>query len=210
MLIPAASNTPSQLSAADLLSLVSARRGHFRMESGLHSSLWLDLDALFADPSRVQPFIDDLVPRLRPYQATVVCGPLLGGALVAYIVAQALGVAFAYTERIAGGAGLFSVRYRLPSGLSGRVRQQRVLLVDDAMSAGSSLRATHAAIAEEGGTVVAVAALLVLGDVGRQHFTERSVPVECNVASDFDSWMPGSCPLCASGSPIENVHQEPA
>lgn len=35
---------------AGLLELVHGRRGHFRLESGHHSSLWLDLDALFAEP----------------------------------------------------------------------------------------------------------------------------------------------------------------
>jgi hypothetical protein len=36
--------------AAAFLRIVSARRGHFRLESGYHGSLWVDLDALFAEP----------------------------------------------------------------------------------------------------------------------------------------------------------------
>ncbi len=40
---------------ASFLTLVSGRRGHFRLESGHHSDLWLDLDPLFADPLAVDP-----------------------------------------------------------------------------------------------------------------------------------------------------------
>jgi orotate phosphoribosyltransferase len=44
--------------AADFLRIVTGRRGHFRLESGHHSQLWIDLDALFADPSTVDPFVE--------------------------------------------------------------------------------------------------------------------------------------------------------
>jgi len=37
----------SETSAAAFMKLVDGRRGHFRLESGHHSGLWLDLDPLF-------------------------------------------------------------------------------------------------------------------------------------------------------------------
>ena len=49
-----------KLSIASFLKLVSGRRGHFRLESGHHSDLWLDLDPLFADPRAVDPFVTAL------------------------------------------------------------------------------------------------------------------------------------------------------
>ena len=45
---------------SDLLALLAGRRGHFRMESGYHSERWFNLDRLFVDPARLQPFVDDL------------------------------------------------------------------------------------------------------------------------------------------------------
>ncbi len=41
---------------AAFLELVAGRRGHFRLESGHHGGLWLDLDPLFAEPRRIAPF----------------------------------------------------------------------------------------------------------------------------------------------------------
>lgn len=43
------------------LALARGRRGHFRLESGHHAALWLDLDGLFADWDAVAPFVRALV-----------------------------------------------------------------------------------------------------------------------------------------------------
>src|SRR5690349_4255218 len=131
----------SDTDATAFLRLVSGRRGHFRMESGYHSGLWLDLDPLFIEPRRIAPFVAALVARLRPYGVDAVCGPILGGAFLAQLVAHALGTEFYFTERVRQeeGSELFQARYRLPSAIAVRVRGKRVAMVDDVMSAGSSL-----------------------------------------------------------------------
>ena len=90
----------SETNAAAFLELVTGRRGHFRLESGHHSALWLDLDPLFAEPHRFNPFVASLTTALRPYTVAAVCGPLLGGAFLAQLVAHALGVEFCFTERV--------------------------------------------------------------------------------------------------------------
>ena len=84
---------------AELFDLVDGRRGHFLLESGLHSELWLDLDPLFADQRRVAPFVSSLASRLRDYELNVVCGALVGGAFLAQLLAQELEVEFCYTEK---------------------------------------------------------------------------------------------------------------
>ena len=39
------------MTADRLIEALPARRGHFRLESGHHGELWLNLDALFARPA---------------------------------------------------------------------------------------------------------------------------------------------------------------
>jgi hypothetical protein len=51
----------------EFLGLVHGRQGHFLLESGFHSEMWLDLDGLFAEPRRIEPFVMALVERLRPH-----------------------------------------------------------------------------------------------------------------------------------------------
>jgi orotate phosphoribosyltransferase len=197
---------------AAFLELVSGRRGHFRLESGHHGGLWLDLDPLFADPRRIAPFVAALAAALRPYEAEVVCGPLLGGAFLAQLVARELGAGFCFTERVmpARADGLYPARYRLPPSLSDRVRGRRVAMVDDVMSAGSALRGTCEELRSHGAAPVAAGALLVLGSTGADYFAARGVAVEAVARDEYTLWLPAECPLCARGVPIEDVAAAPA
>jgi|SRR5215204_459656 len=189
------------------LGLVSGRRGHFRLESGHHGRLWFDLDPLFAEPRRVEPFVGALSASLRPYEVGAVCGPLLGGAFLAQLVAHALGADFCFTERVNAPQAdeLYGASYRLPAALRARVEGKRVAVVDDVMSAGSSLRATYEELQAHGATVVAAGALLVLGSRGADFFAGHAVAVEAVARDDYQTWEPHVCPLCANGVPLEDV-----
>src|SRR5258708_11270121 len=71
---------PPKGRSADLLSLTSPRRGHFRLESGHHTNLWLDLEALFVQPALVRPFVTHLARALRPHHVAGGGGPPGRGA----------------------------------------------------------------------------------------------------------------------------------
>lgn len=197
----------SEASTSAFLAIVTARRGHFRLESGHHGGLWLDLDSLFADARRIEPFVTALAHALQPHEVSVVCGPLLGGAFLAQLVARELSVEFCFTERVplAERSGLYAARYRLPSAFATRVRGRRIALVDDVMSAGSALRGTYAELEAHRATPVVAAALLVLGETGAAYFAEREIPVEAVARDDYQLWLPAECPLCAAGLPLEDI-----
>ena len=193
--------------AAAFLELVSGRRGHFRLESGHHGGLWLDLDPLFAEPRRIEPFVAVLADALRPHAVDAVCGPLLGGAFLAQMVAHALGAEFCFTERMppAVNSGLYQVRYRLPQAFTARLRGRRVAMVDDVMSAGSALRGTYEELLTHGAAPVAAGALLVLGSAGAGFFAERGIPLVAVARDEYPLWPPDECPLCAAGVELEDV-----
>ena len=190
----------------DVLDALPARRGHFLLESGYHADLWLTLDAMFGEPARVAPLVDALADRLRPHGVTAICGPLLGGAFLAQALAAVLGAAFYYAEPAPApaDAGLFRAEYRLPAALLRRVRGERVAVVDDVISAGSSVRATIAALASASASVAVVAAPLVLGDAAVTYFAREGVPMEMLAHRGFSLWPPDACPLCRDGVPLED------
>jgi orotate phosphoribosyltransferase len=193
-------------SVSAFLRLAQGRRGHFRLESGHHSGLWLDLDALFADPQAIAPFVGALVAQLRDHAVEVVCGPLLGGAFLAQLVAQSLAAEFCFTERSAVKAeGLFGTRYELPAAHRTRVRGRRVALVDDVMSAGSALRGTLAALEAASAIPVVAGALLVLGNLGAGYFAQQHLPLAAVLRQDYELWTPAACPMCMAGQPLEDA-----
>src|SRR5258707_559066 len=78
----------------ELISLLAGRRGHFSMESRYHSEQWFNLDALFASPSRLRPFVAELARRLAAHRIDAVCGPMTGGAKLAQTIAAEIGAEY--------------------------------------------------------------------------------------------------------------------
>ena len=193
----------------EVLSLLSARKGHFRLESGYHGGLWLDLDPLFVMPGRIQPFVEALAERLKRHGIEAVCGPLVGGAFLAQAVASLLGVEFYYAERfvpaVRDADTLYPVEYRIPRGVGGMVRGKAVAVVDDAISAGSAVRGTLASLEAKGAKPVAMGALLVLGSQAERFCQEHGLALEYIVQRPYEVWLPSECPLCASGVMLEDM-----
>jgi orotate phosphoribosyltransferase len=191
----------------ELLNLLSARKGHFKLESGHHGNLWLDLDLLFLRPSHVKRFAIELANRLAKYNIAAVCGPLVGGALIAQMIAAQLNVEFYYTERfvLPQSDALYQVEYRLPNSLRKMVSGKDFAIVDDVINAGSAVRGTFAELQSCGAKPVVVGALLVLGAVGSDFFAYQNIAIENLANLPNDIWIPSECPLCASQIPLEDV-----
>lgn len=181
------------------------RRGHFRLESGYHTDVWMTLDALFTEPQRTAESIDRLAERLRPHDVSGVCGPFVGGAFLALLLAQRLNIRFFYTQPVAAepSTKMFAAHYHLTPELQRHVAGGRIAVVDDMISAGSSARATVDAVHAASATVVVVGCLTALGTEGKDHFTTLGLPFESIDAQPLNLFHPNDCALCASGVPLE-------
>ena len=194
--------------APGLLELIDGRRGHFQLESGHHGELWLDLETLFVHPARLVPFVEDLAQQLaRRVSPTAVCGPLLGGALLASAVATLLGVELYVAEPVAredGDSELFSARYAVPDTIRAGLRGQRVAVIDDVVNAASATRATVSDLRAAGAEVVAISALLILGTSAAAYAEQEGLVLVHAAAMPNRIWEPRACPLCAAGKPLED------
>jgi orotate phosphoribosyltransferase len=163
--------------AVDLLPI---RRGHFRFESGYHGEIWLDLDRLFAYPRRIAPLARELAGRLSGHDVEAVVGPLVGGAFLAQMIAAELEVEFAYAEPQPAAAGglLYSVAYRLPNTVAPLLKDKRVVIVDDAINAGSPLRGTFHALVAAGAKPAVAGALIVFSDTACPFLTANGLVLE--------------------------------
>jgi orotate phosphoribosyltransferase len=183
--------------------LARPRPGHFDLGTGFHGDLWLDLDALLLRPALLRPSVGWLGERLREHAADAVCGPLEGGAFLAYALADLLGVAFLPGYRAPGEPSGYREPvepsgYRLPQ-VPGGIGGWRVAVVDDAVNAGTAVAACLREVRGRGAVPVAVAALLSLSQASG---ASLHVPFYAAATVPSRAWPAGQCPLCASGIPV--------
>ena len=173
--------------------------GHFELTSGLHSPVYWEKFRVLTSPPHAERLCTLIAARFRDAAVDVVAGPTLGGVVIAYEVARQLGVRSVYAER--GGQGR---EFRRGASLA---PGQRVLVVDDILTTGSSTSEVVRAVKELGAHVVGVA---VLVDRSAQGITEmEGCPVfSCHQVSTV-TYHPDTCPLCAQGVPLTRPGASP-
>jgi len=113
---------------------------------------------------------------------SVALGSLLAG----------IGAGFVFAERFVSETG--SVRYRIPESLRGALYGRRVLLVDDAVNAGSALLSTLTDLLDCGSELVGFAALLSLGEAASQIAKQHGAPLFTLASLEREMWAPEECP----------------
>lgn len=196
--------------AEELLSRLPVSHGHFLLESGYHTDLWFDLDALFVSPHTLAPLVKALADKIRPYGVAATCGPLLGGAFLAQSLAIELGCHFYLTqpeEQSSNRENLYGAVYRLSPALQQLIKGERVAVVDDVISAGSSVRATVSALNEARAQTIAIGTFMILGNSATQYFAQQNVPVEALLHRELKLWNPSECSLCKEGIELTDPTQ---
>jgi hypothetical protein len=90
------------------------------------------------------------------------------------LLAAEIGAGFVFAERFYSATG--PVRYIIPASLRRVLPGKRVLLVDDAVNAGSALRATLADLWDCGADLAGFGSLLTLGETAVQIAEQQHVP----------------------------------
>ncbi|HEV7283244.1 orotate phosphoribosyltransferase [Kaistia defluvii] len=131
--------------------------GHFILSSGLRSPIFLQKARVFMYPDRTERLCKALAEKIREsgVDFDLVVSPALGGLIPGYETARHLGVPAMWVEREQGEFRLR--RFELPANA-------RILVVEDIVSTGLSIRETITAIRAIGGDVVAAACLIDRSD----------------------------------------------
>jgi orotate phosphoribosyltransferase len=163
--------------------------GHFRLTSGRHSDRYVQCARVLEDPALVTRLAQAISARLGERQVDLVASPAVGGIVIGFAVAQALGVKFIFSER-ENGVMTFRRGFHVPEGA-------RVLVVEDVVTTGGSVAEVIGLVRDAGGVPVAVASLIDRG--GPKAFDEELLPL---LRLKVESWEPESCGLCASEVPL--------
>jgi orotate phosphoribosyltransferase len=170
------------------------KKGHFLYASGKHGDTYVEKFNLLRNPAATSEVCQHFADRFRDERIDVVVGPTTGGILLAFETARQLGVSAAYAERKSDGDAGREIR-RETTFEPG----SRVLVVDDILTTGGSVRETLVALEEHPVEVVAVG---VLVDRSAGATTFGDVPLVAIVSRKFDAWDADRCPLCAQGVPL--------
>jgi orotate phosphoribosyltransferase len=173
----------------DLMTDLGAlHRGHFLLSSGLHSDTYFQCALVLQYPDLALEIGRLIAGRHAELDIDLVVSPALGGILVGHEVARALGRRFVFTER-QGGEMTLRRGFRIERG-------DKVLVVEDVVTRGTSSLEVARVVEAAGGVVVGVAAL-----VDRTGGTAGlPVPLQALARVDAAAWTPEACPLCAAGS----------
>jgi orotate phosphoribosyltransferase len=140
-------------------------------------------------PKYAETLGTDLARKFTGTEIDCVVGPALGGVVVAHEVARARGVRALFTERVDGAMKLRRGFHMAPG--------DRVLIVEDVVTTGGSVKEAAAAVESLGGEIVGFGALIDRSG-GKADF---GLPFHALLTLNAVSWDSGQCPLCRAGIP---------
>jgi orotate phosphoribosyltransferase len=129
--------------------------GHFILSSGLRSPVFLQKARVFMHPDKAETLCRALAEKLRVEGyggVSQIVSPAVGGIIPGYETARHLGVPAIYTERVDG-------KFQLRRGFE-IARGEKVLVVEDIVTTGLSIRECIDCLRAIGADVVAAACLI--------------------------------------------------
>ena len=167
--------------------------GHFRLSSGRHSGHYLQCARVLMNAARAARLAGALaatLPEALRDSLDAVVSPAMGGIIIGHEMGRALGLDAMFLERP---EGTFHLRrgFALPPGA-------KVLMVEDVVTTGLSSREAIAAVAREGGEVIAEAALVDRSGGS----VDLGVPFFPLVAIDFPTYAEDEVPDHLAAIPV--------
>lgn len=188
----AATTTASDRLLQSLRESKALLEGHFLLSSGRHAGRYVQCAQLLQFPDRAAAACTDLAAAIRndtcqDHPFDVVVGPAMGAVTMGFELARALGVRGIFAERAPAGGFQLRRGFSIQAG-------ERVLVAEDVVTTGGSVREVLVMLQELGAGELAVASL-VDRTGGGQPFADISwYPL---LQLDVPSWSAEDCPLCA-------------
>ncbi len=168
------------------------QKGHFKLTSGVHSDTYIQCAQVMQHPEFMHNLCSELGKKFRGDDIDVIVGPAIGGIIMAHVMARVLGpwVRAIFTERENG---------KMTLRRSFKINQgEKVLVVEDVTTTGSSVREVMNIVKSRQGKVVGVGVLIDRSG-GKVDF---GIKTEKLLTVDIKTYIPEECPLCKKGIPV--------
>ena len=167
-------------------------QGHFLLTSGLHSARYLQCALVCRRPGVCSRLCSELAREFEDTPVDVVIGPAIGGIVLAYELARALGAQGIFMERDTNGRMILRRGFTLQPGAS-------VLVAEDVMTTGGSVAEIVDEVEKAGASVAGIACLVDRG--GAKRFAGRRIAALLSMEIPTYEPLEG-CPLCREGLPL--------
>lgn len=164
--------------------------GHFLLTSGRHSQRYMQIAQVLQYPRYNTELCEYLVEPYRNQGIELVVGPAMGGIIIAYEAGKQLDCSAFFAEREEGKMA-FRRGFKISEG-------QKVLVVEDVITTGGSVKEVIDLALQEGAQVVGAASFV---DRSRGQ-VDLGVPLTSLVSVNIETFEKEDCPLCAQGVPL--------
>jgi len=175
---------------------------HIVYTSGKHGTAYVNKDAVYPHTAETSRLCRAIAERFADDNVQVVIAPAIGGVILSQWTAHHLaaftgrGVLALYAEKTVDGKGFVVTR-----GYKEFIPGKRILIVEDVLTTGTSVRQVVKAVRTIGGNIIGLGALCNRGGVTAQDAGD--VPILYSLVNIvMDAWDEAECPLCKKGKPI--------
>ncbi|UCD22549.1 MAG: orotate phosphoribosyltransferase [Chloroflexota bacterium] len=168
----------------------AVKEGHFLLASGLHSPVYWEKFRILQHPHLTERLCRLITQHFGGQTIDLVAGPTTGGIILAFETARQLGTRGIFAEK-EGKVRVFRRDFEIAPG-------EHVLIVDDILTTGSSLKETINAVTKQEGIVTGIAVLVDRSDVNLNF----NLPFFSCLRAPATVYSPQECPLCAADIPL--------
>lgn len=185
---------PEELSHEEILEVFkkhkALKEGHFLLTSGRHSDRYLQCALVLQYPDVAEKLCRQLLKKIAIQDIDIVIGPAIGGITLAYEIGRQLGAIALFAERE---DNVMALRrgFSIPQGA-------KVLVVEDVITTGGSVKETIEVVKAHGGEVGGVACLVDRSG-GK---VDLGYPLYSLLSMEVVSYEADVCPICQQGLPL--------
>ncbi len=173
--------------------------GHFIYTSGRHGSSYMNKDAVYPYTEEISLLCRELAKKFLNCDVDIVVSPAIGGVILSQLVVHHLTelsgkeVLSVYAEKTEDKKALVFTR-----NYDELVKGKKLLIIDDIITAGTSIQKMIEAINKVDAKIVGAGVLCNRGGIR----DVLGLPIVALFDFKMESWPAEECPLCKEGIPV--------
>lgn len=174
--------------------------GHFVYVSGKHGDMYVNKDAIYPHTKAVRKLCAMWADEFKNTDVEVVVGPAMGGVILSHDTATELSkilkkdIPGVYAEKDGDGGFIFT------RGYDAFVRGKKVLVVEDVLTTGGSVKKVIDKVRETGGKVVGLGVVANRGGIKPSDVGVKKMNALINIK--MLAMEAADCTLCKNGVPV--------